>query len=121
MEHPPTAHQVLLELLGLGLSLAEAKSIGAEEMLCLLHHARLRDDLAALEAEAARVASLPFADAHDQQRALARLGHHAQARLARFYSWSARVPAGDWSASVPARDCAGAATRSGRGPGLPDR
>jgi hypothetical protein len=85
LEHPPTAHQVLLELLGLGLGLAEARSIGLEEALCLLHHAGLRHDLAALEAEAARVAGLPFADAHEQQRALARLGHQAQARLARFY------------------------------------
>jgi hypothetical protein len=81
---------VLLALLRLGLTYAEARAIGAEEMLCLMHHARLEEQLAALDREAGRVASLPFADPHVQQQALAGLHHRAQAELARFYR-SARV------------------------------
>jgi|GEM_PF-4783190 len=56
-----------------------------EEVLCLLQHAALNDELAALESEAARVASLSYAEPAEQQRALAMLGHRRQAALDRFY------------------------------------
>jgi hypothetical protein len=81
----PTIHDVLLELLRLGLSWREARSLPAEEVLCLLSHAALRRDLGELEAEAARIANQPFADPHEQQRLLLRLKHVAAARLTRFY------------------------------------
>jgi hypothetical protein len=84
-ERPVTHHQVLLALLKAGLSLAEARSLGMEELLCFLAHQRLAETLAALDAEAARVASLPLADAGEQQRLLAALHHRAEAALDRFY------------------------------------
>lgn len=84
-ERPVTHHQVILALLRAGLSLAEARSLGMEELLCLLAHRRLEETLAALDAETARVASLPLADAAEQQRLLAALHHRAEAALDRFY------------------------------------
>ncbi|MBN2080899.1 hypothetical protein JW859_01705 [bacterium] len=68
-----------------GLGWQAARRLGLEEVLCLLYHAALSDELAALEGEAARVASLSFADPAEQQRALAMLGHRRQAALDRFY------------------------------------
>ncbi len=44
-----------------------------------------RRELGAIEAEAARIASLPFADSHEQQRLLLKLRHTAAQCLARFY------------------------------------
>jgi hypothetical protein len=84
-ERPVTHHQVILALLKAGLSLAEARSLGMEEVLCLLAHRRLEETLAALDAEAARVAGLPLAEAGEQQRLLAALHHRAEAALDRFY------------------------------------
>jgi hypothetical protein len=72
-------------LLKLGLSYGEAQSLGAEELLCLLHHSQLEERLAALDRETARIASLPFADPHEQQQALAGLRHQAEFELDRFY------------------------------------
>jgi len=80
-----THHQLLLALMKLGLSYAEAKELGAEELLCLLHHSQLDERLVALDQEAARIASLPFADPHEQQQALAVLRHRAEFELDRFY------------------------------------
>lgn len=76
---------MLLELLRLGLSWGEARSLPAEEVLCLLAHASLRRDLSELEHEAARIASLPFADPHEQQRLLLKLKHAAAGKLQRFH------------------------------------
>ena len=84
-ERPLTRHQVLLLLLKAGLSLREARGIGMEEMLCMLAHIEMEGKLAALDAEAARVASLPMADAAEQQRLLSALHHRAEAALDRFY------------------------------------
>jgi hypothetical protein len=81
----PTTHEVLLELLRLGLSWYEARALSAEEVLCLLAHATLKRDLEALEAETIRIASLPFADPHEQQRQLLKLKHMAAGKLQRFY------------------------------------
>jgi hypothetical protein len=75
----------LLELLRLGLSWREARSLPAEDVLCLLSHAALRRNLGEVEAEAARIANLPFADPHEQQRLLLRLKHTAAGKLQRFY------------------------------------
>ena len=80
-----THHQVLLALLRLGLSYADACAIGMEEMLCLLYHAQLEEYIAAMDREAARIAGLQFADVHEQQQALAALRHGAEAALDRFY------------------------------------
>jgi hypothetical protein len=85
MDFPPTTHDVLLELLRLGLSWNDARSLPAEEVLCLLAHAALRRELDELNAESARIASLPFADPHEQQRLLLRLKHSAAGKLDRFY------------------------------------
>jgi hypothetical protein len=76
---------VLLELMHLGLSWNEARALGAEEVLCLLAHATLTRELRGLEADAARIAGLPFADSHEQQRVLLKLRHTAATCLARFY------------------------------------
>ena len=84
-ERPVTRHQVLLALMRAGLSLAEARALSMEEMLCLLIHLRLEDTLAALDAEAARVASIPLADDDEQRRLLNALNHRAEAELDRFY------------------------------------
>lgn len=69
----------------LGFSYAEARALGAEEFLCILYHGRLAQGLAALDQEAARIASLQFADPHEQQQALAVLRQRAEAQLDRFY------------------------------------
>lgn len=69
----------------LGLSLAEARRIGMEEALCLLHHGALDEQLLVLDAEAARVASLSLADEQEQRRALTVLEHRAAALAERFY------------------------------------
>lgn len=69
----------------LGLGYAQAQAIGMEELLCLLYHAQLQEQLAVLDQEAARIASLQFADQHEQQRALTGLRHQAQAALDGFY------------------------------------
>jgi len=69
----------------LGLSYAAAQAVGIEELLCLLHHAQLEERLAALDREAARIASLQFADPHEQQQALTGLRHRSQAELDWFY------------------------------------
>jgi hypothetical protein len=76
---------MLIALLRLGLSYAEARTIGMEEMLCLLHHAQLDKQLAALDQEAARIAGLQFADPHEQQQALTAVHHGARALLDRFH------------------------------------
>lgn len=67
------------------LSYAEARALGFEEMLCLLHHAAFEKRLSELSAEAQRVAGLPFADPHEQQRALLAIQHRAAAEVERFY------------------------------------
>lgn len=82
---PPTTHDVLLELLRLGLAWHEARSLPAEEVLCLLYHSALQRDLHDLQTQAAGIASQPFADPHEQQRLLLRLQHHASAKLRQFY------------------------------------
>jgi hypothetical protein len=64
---------VLLTLMDCGLSYSEARAIGIEEALCLLHHHGHRERLRALDAEAARIASLPFADPAAPQRELHKL------------------------------------------------
>jgi len=76
---------VLLRLLGLGLSLAEAQSLTYEEMLCLMFHAEITAVQGWLEGEGARIASLPFADPCEQRRALIALAHRGEAELDRFY------------------------------------
>jgi len=73
----------------LGLTWVEAKALSVEEVLCLLHHAELEESMQYLHAESARVASLSFADPHEQQRALSTLAHRAAALLDRFYR---RIP-----------------------------
>ena len=76
---------MLLALLRQGLSLAEARALSFEEMLCYLHHAAFEERLGELSAESARVAGLPFADPAEQQRALTALSHRAAAEVERFY------------------------------------
>jgi hypothetical protein len=74
-------HETLFDLLHCGLSYAEARSIPYEDALCLLHvHAR-RAQLSRLDAEAARLASLPLADPHAVQRELRRIELQARALL----------------------------------------
>lgn len=79
-------HQILLRLLSCGLSLNEARHLSMEEVLCLLHCANQAQELEALVDEAARVAGLPFADGHEQARALAALKLRALAAEQRFYA-----------------------------------
>lgn len=76
---------MLLALLQLNLSLAEARWLGFEETLCLLHHRQLDLQLASLESESARVASLSFADPDAQNRALSALAHRQAALVDKFY------------------------------------
>jgi len=76
---------VLLSLLRLGLSLDEARRIGMEELLCLLSHGALDEQLRLLDAEAARVASLSLADEQEQRRVLTAIQHRASAAVERFY------------------------------------
>ena len=57
----------------------------AEDVLCLLYHAKLRRELGEIESETARIASLPFADPHEQQRLLVKLMHQAAGKLQQFY------------------------------------
>jgi len=52
----------------------------------LLHHAAFEKRLDELSAEAQRMASLPFVDPHEQQRALLALQHRAAAEVERFYA-----------------------------------
>jgi hypothetical protein len=82
----PAAHEVLLELLACGLNWAEARALPLEDVACLLHVSAHRRELAALDAEAARIASLPWDDAQEQQRLLLKLRHQAAAAIARFHS-----------------------------------
>lgn len=82
----------------LGLSYTEAQALSAEDLLCLLHHAQLAERLAALDQEATRIASLPFADPHEQRQALAALRHQAEVELDRFYQ----------GVTIGARRCRGA-------------
>jgi len=77
---------VLLALTRCHLSYAEARTLSFEEMLCLLHHAAFEKRLDELSAEAQRMASLPFVDPHEQQRALLALQHRAAAEVERFYA-----------------------------------
>ncbi len=76
---------MLLALLGLNLTLSEARGLGFEETLCLLHHRKLDMQLASLESESARVASLGFADPDSQARALSALAHRQAALVEKFY------------------------------------
>ncbi|MCH7472194.1 hypothetical protein IIA79_04500 [bacterium] len=76
---------MILALCRSGLSYAEARAVGMEEMLCLLAHARIEETLRELGAESARVASQSFADPEEQRRALTSLKHRANAELDRFY------------------------------------
>ena len=76
---------MLLALLQLNLSLAEARQLGFEETLCLLQHRKLDLQLEGLEHESARVASLGCADPEAQGRALAVLAHRQAALLEKFY------------------------------------
>jgi hypothetical protein len=50
-----------------------------------MFHAELSAVQGWLEGEAARIASLPFADALEQRRALIALAHRSEAELDRFY------------------------------------
>ena len=76
---------MLLRLLALGMSLAEARSLSYEEMLCLMFHAELTAVQGWIEGEGARIASLSFADPEQQRRALTALAHRGEAELDRFY------------------------------------
>lgn len=76
---------MLLALLQLNLNLAEARQLGFEETLCLLHHRQLDLQLESLERESARVASLGFADPESQGRALSALVHRQAALVEKFY------------------------------------
>jgi hypothetical protein len=76
---------LVLALMRLGLDYAQARAISMEELLCLVHHGQLQEQLAILDQEAARIASLQFADQHEQQRALTGLRHQAQVALDGFY------------------------------------
>ncbi len=78
-------HQVLIALLELNLTLSEARHLGFEETLCLLHHRKFDLQLASLESESARVASLGFADPDSQTRGLSSLAHRHAALVERFY------------------------------------
>ena len=84
-EDTKAAAAFLLELMQAGLGYAEARTVGYEEALCLLHHARFERELHTLDAEEARIASLSFADPQEQQRALIALRHKAKALTERFY------------------------------------
>jgi len=68
------------------MSKAEAAALGMEELLCVLCHQRLNSELAALDAEAGRIASLPFGDPAQQRRLLSAVDHRQRALLDRFYS-----------------------------------
>jgi hypothetical protein len=67
---PTGPHAILYELIQCGLSWREARALPYEDALCLLHIHHQRQQLAALDAEAARLASLPLADPHSVQREL---------------------------------------------------
>jgi hypothetical protein len=84
---------LLLALMRFGLDYAQARAVGMEELLCLLYHGQLQEQLAVLDQEAARIASLQFADQHEQQRALTGLRHQAQAALDGFYRAPSSMPA----------------------------
>jgi hypothetical protein len=77
-------HETLLDLLACGLGWDEARRVGFEEAQCLLYCHALRRELAALDAESARVASLALADPDEQRRALTALAHRAAALERRF-------------------------------------
>jgi hypothetical protein len=74
----------MLALLRCGLSYSEARGIGVEEVLCLVQHQHLYEELRWLDGEAARVASLSFAEAEPQARQLLALQHRARRAVERF-------------------------------------
>lgn len=77
-------HETLLDLLACGLGYGAARSLGYEEAQCLLFIQAHRSELAALDSESARIASLAFADPDEQRRLLAGLGLRAKALEHRF-------------------------------------
>lgn len=87
---------MLLELVSRGLSYREARELSCEEVLCLAAHSALLRELEAIAAETARVAGLPFAEPHEQQRLLHKLRHSAALAQARFH----REVAGDQTGSI---------------------
>ena len=57
-----------------------------EELLCLMYHHELEQQLDYLAQESARIASLGFADRLEQEQALNRLRLAANAALDRFHT-----------------------------------
>lgn len=82
---PLTSHEVLITLLGLGISYREARQLPLEDALCLLHHARHRERIRQCEEEGQRLAGLPLADPEEQHRALLGVKHRVQAEFDRFH------------------------------------
>lgn len=78
-------HMLLLELLRSGMSLEEARSLGIEELLCFVAHLRLERELNELDEEAARIASLPFAEEQPRQHALSALRLKGRGLIEKFY------------------------------------
>ncbi len=78
------AHQTVLALLSCGLGYSEAQRISYEDALCLLACKAHCDELEWLDREAARIASLSFADPDEQQKHLLALRHRARRAVERF-------------------------------------